>query len=76
MAVGFTAGWTSPALESMDEANSTLTLTDDQKSWVGSLMPLSALTGSIIGGYLLDVLGRKMLICFCGPPFIIGEFHN
>ena len=73
MAVGFTSGWTSPALQSMNEPNSTLTLTENEMSWVGSLMPLSALAGSLIGGYLLDRLGRKMLICLCGVPFVIGE---
>lgn len=72
MAVGFTAGWTSPALASMQEANSTLNITAEQESWVGSLMPLSALTGSILGGYLVDAIGRKMLICLCGPPFIVA----
>ncbi|KAB7504384.1 Facilitated trehalose transporter Tret1 [Armadillidium nasatum] len=45
MAVGFSAAYTSPALASMSEPNSTLNITDEQKSWVGSLMPLSALTG-------------------------------
>lgn len=53
--------------------SSTLTVTEEQKSWIGALMPLSALIGSIIGGYLIDALGRKMLILLCGPPFIIGE---
>jgi len=72
MAVGFTAGWTSPALASMERPNSTLHLTEDQQSWVGSLMPLSALLGSLVGGWLIEVLGRKMLICFCGPPFILA----
>uniref|UniRef100_A0A2P2HXB0 Facilitated trehalose transporter Tret1-2 homolog n=1 Tax=Hirondellea gigas TaxID=1518452 RepID=A0A2P2HXB0_9CRUS len=72
MAVGFTAGWTSPALVSMDMPNSTINVTEDQKSWVGSLMPLSALTGSIVGGYLVEAIGRKMLICVCGPPFILA----
>lgn len=96
MAVGFTAAYTSPALESLDAAanasleamnttledfNSTLDdaanpplmVTEEQKSWIGSLMPLSALFGSIMGGYFLDALGRKMVILLCGPPFIVGK---
>ncbi|XP_018025267.1 facilitated trehalose transporter Tret1-2 homolog isoform X2 [Hyalella azteca] len=72
MAVGFTAGWTSPALESMKEPNSTLEINSDQESWVGSLMPLSALVSSVVGGYLVEAIGRKMLICLCGPPFIVA----
>ena len=69
------------SLEALDDLNSTanssfstpLTVTEEQKSWIGSLMPLSALVGSIIGGYLIDALGRKMVILICGPPFIVGE---
>ncbi|XP_063604196.1 facilitated trehalose transporter Tret1-like [Penaeus indicus] len=73
MAVGFSAAYTSPALASLDAPNSTLTVDEDQKSWIGSLMPLSALTGSFIGGYLIDAIGRKMVILLCGPPFILGK---
>ncbi|ROT66788.1 gastric caeca sugar transporter [Penaeus vannamei] len=72
MAVGFSAAYTSPALASLDAPNSTLTVNEDQKSWIGSLMPLSALTGSFIGGYLIDAIGRKMVILLCGPPFILA----
>ncbi|XP_068228808.1 facilitated trehalose transporter Tret1-like [Palaemon carinicauda] len=73
MAVGFSAGYTSPALASMSSDNSTnFNVTEEEKSWIGSLMPLSALTGSIIGGYFIDALGRKMVILMCGPPFILA----
>ncbi|KAK8737587.1 hypothetical protein OTU49_004551 [Cherax quadricarinatus] len=72
MAVGFSAAYTSPALASLSSANSTINVTEEEKSWIGSLMPLSALTGSIIGGYLIDALGRKMVILLCGPPFILA----
>lgn len=72
MAVGFSAGYTSPALASMASDNATFSVTEEEKSWIGSLMPLSALTGSIIGGYFIDALGRKMVILLCGPPFILA----
>ncbi|KAK7069795.1 Sugar transporter [Halocaridina rubra] len=72
MAVGFSAAYTSPALASLSNDNSTMNVTEEEKSWIGSLMPLSALTGSIIGGYLIDALGRKMVILLCGPPFILA----
>ncbi|MPD01444.1 Facilitated trehalose transporter Tret1 [Portunus trituberculatus] len=57
----------------LEALSSTLTVNEEQKSWIGSLMPLSALIGSILGGYLVDALGRKMVILLCGPPFIVGE---
>lgn len=72
MAVGYSAAYTSPALASLSSPNSTLNVTEEEKSWIGSLMPLSALTGSILGGFLIDSLGRKMVILLCGPPFILA----
>lgn len=41
-----------------------------QASWVGSLMPLFALFGGIIGGTLIEYLGRKTTILMTGFPFI------
>ncbi|XP_050666262.1 facilitated trehalose transporter Tret1-like [Leptidea sinapis] len=67
--VGFSSGYTSPALPSMNE---TLTLTSEEGSWVGGLMPLAALIGGIIGGPLIEYLGRKGTIMSTAIPFFVG----
>ncbi|XP_038208433.1 facilitated trehalose transporter Tret1-like [Zerene cesonia] len=67
--VGFSSGYTSPALLSM---NQTLSMTNDENSWVGGLMPLAALLGGILGGPLIEYLGRKMTILCTAIPFFIG----
>ncbi|CAH0592400.1 unnamed protein product [Chrysodeixis includens] len=71
MIIGFSAAYTSPALVTM--TNSTIiSVTEEQASWVGSLMPLAALVGGIIGGPLVDYIGRRRTILFLAPPFFLG----
>ncbi|XP_073989536.1 facilitated trehalose transporter Tret1-like isoform X2 [Rhodnius prolixus] len=72
MVVGFSSAYTSPALESMKQPGSTLHITEQQTSWIASLMPLSALLGGIIGGALVETLGRKKTILLTAIPFGIS----
>ncbi|XP_076658649.1 trehalose transporter 1 isoform X2 [Halictus rubicundus] len=71
MVVGYSSGYTSPALVSMrDNATSTFEVTDQMGSWIGSVMPLAALVGGIAGGPSIEYLGRKNTILGTAPPFI------
>ncbi|XP_026731363.1 facilitated trehalose transporter Tret1-like isoform X2 [Trichoplusia ni] len=71
MIIGFSSAYTSPALVTM--MNSTeISVTQEQGSWVGSLMPLAALVGGVIGGPLVDYIGRRRTILFLAPPFFLG----
>lgn len=45
---------------------------DIKASWVGGLMPLAGLAGGIIGGPLIEYLGRRNTILFTAVPFIIS----
>lgn len=68
---GYSSGYTSPALASMTQANSTIPVNDQQASWIGSLMPLNALIGGIVGGSIVEKFGRKATIMATGPPYIL-----
>ena len=41
-------------------------------SWFSSLMPLGAILGTIVGGRLVDVLGRKTSLLLMTLPFSVG----
>lgn len=69
MNVGFSSGYTSPAVLTM---NITLDITKEEITWVGGLMPLAALVGGIVGGPLIEYLGRKKTIMGTAVPFTIG----
>ncbi|XP_049877878.1 facilitated trehalose transporter Tret1-like [Pectinophora gossypiella] len=71
MIVGFSSAYTSPALVTM-ENSTTITVTKEQASWVGGLMPLAALAGGVLGGPLVDYIGRRRTILFTAPPFFVG----
>ncbi|XP_041974758.1 facilitated trehalose transporter Tret1-like [Aricia agestis] len=71
MIVGYSSAYTSPALVTMQ--NSTrISVSDEEASWVGGLMPLAGLAGGIIGGQLVDYIGRKRTILFTAIPFFVG----
>ncbi|KAJ8735514.1 hypothetical protein PYW07_007134 [Mythimna separata] len=67
--VGFSSGYTSPALISMNE---TLSMTKEEGTWVGGLMPLAALVGGIAGGPLIECIGRRWTIMGMAFPFFLG----
>ncbi|CAB0041002.1 unnamed protein product [Trichogramma brassicae] len=73
MVVGFASSYTSPALTTMKDRNITSFQVDDETgSWIGSLMPLSALFGGIAGGPLIEYIGRRNTILFTAFPFIFS----
>ncbi|KAF6208564.1 hypothetical protein GE061_017022 [Apolygus lucorum] len=71
-AVGFTSAYTGPALVSMNQTSSTVQPTDQEASWIASLMPLSALLGGIFGGLLIEAWGRKGTIMATAFPFTLS----
>ncbi|XP_014356192.2 facilitated trehalose transporter Tret1 [Papilio machaon] len=71
MIVGFSSAYTSPALVTMENSTS-ISVSEEQASWVGGLMPLAALVGGVIGGPLVDYIGRRRTILSTAIPFFIG----
>lgn len=67
--VGFSSGYTSPALPSMNE---TFLFTPEEESWVGGLMPLAALVGGVVGGALIEYVGRRLTIIGTAIPYLVG----
>ncbi|KAL4702943.1 hypothetical protein ACJJTC_008721 [Scirpophaga incertulas] len=67
--VGFSSGYTSPALAKMKDD---MKLSEEEGSWIGGLVPLAGLAGSILGGPLIGFLGRRTAITATAVPFLIG----
>ncbi|XP_044741584.1 facilitated trehalose transporter Tret1-like isoform X2 [Chrysoperla carnea] len=73
LTVGFVSAYTSTALTSIrEDETAPFTVNEEQESWIGSLMPLSALVGGIVGGPLIEYIGRKRTILMSAIPFIIS----
>lgn len=49
-----------------------LIMTDEESSWLGSILFLFHPFGAIISGYILEYVGRKKIMIAIGVPFFVG----
>lgn len=79
--MGTTLGWSSPVGPQILLTNQTLNitdnvwllqLTDEEMSWVGSLLNIGGLLGSLSGGFLMNTFGARTVMMSLSVPFVIG----
>uniref|UniRef100_A0A1B6E0I4 Major facilitator superfamily (MFS) profile domain-containing protein n=1 Tax=Clastoptera arizonana TaxID=38151 RepID=A0A1B6E0I4_9HEMI len=72
IAFGSELAWTSPALPYLSSANSTLPISPEEGSWIGSLLAIGAIVGALPAGYISDIYGRKLVCAALSVPFILS----
>ncbi|XP_048368812.1 solute carrier family 2, facilitated glucose transporter member 8 [Sphaerodactylus townsendi] len=73
LSFGFVLGYSSPAIPALKKSIiPELRLDDNQASWFGSIVTLGAAAGGILGGYMVDKVGRKLSLMLCALPYVIG----
>lgn len=68
---GTSVGWTSPFLPVLLSDDSPLpsgSITSEEASWIGSLLCLGAIVGTISVGFLADLIGRKKTALLLAIP--------
>ncbi|KYN02230.1 Facilitated trehalose transporter Tret1 [Cyphomyrmex costatus] len=70
--IGLANGWTSPYLAQLTDENALFHVTDEEGSWIASLLPLGRLLGAVIGPLILECIGSKMSILSTGLPMIVS----
>lgn len=74
LSFGCTIGWLSPALPLLQSIETPLIsgpMTTEQVSWTGSTLPLGALAGNIIYGYLMVRIGSKTCLMSLAVPQLV-----
>lgn len=66
---GMHYGWPSPSLPKLLDQNSTISISNDEGSWMAVMPLMGAVLGSLIVGTTIDILGRKRTIMMCTFPF-------
>lgn len=69
---GYASAYTGASTDSMKAYKGKFQITEHDISWIGSLQPLFATFGSILGGVMLEKLGRRWSIILGRIPFIPG----
>lgn len=75
MSLGYVDGWTSNALPFLQDKSiktKESPLTDEEASWIGSLVALGAMLGSLPSTLLADAVGRKITILLLTIPFLVS----
>ncbi|XP_017754233.1 PREDICTED: facilitated trehalose transporter Tret1-like [Eufriesea mexicana] len=68
--IGTALAWTSPVLPRLYAADSFLSITEEQGSWVSSLLALGAIGGALPSGSMADKMGRKKSLLMLSFPFL------
>ncbi|KAJ9590313.1 hypothetical protein L9F63_027847, partial [Diploptera punctata] len=71
---GLVFGFSAVAIPQLEEPTSFIKVDEDQASWIASLSSLSTPFGCLLGGYLMDVIGRKRTLIITEIPLIVGWF--
>lgn len=73
LSFGFVLGYSSPAipdLTAIDDPH--LKLNSDQASWFGSIVTVGAAAGGLLGGWMVQRMGRKLTLMASSVPFVFG----
>jgi MFS family permease len=73
--VGASIGWASPSLPFLQSDETILSepLSSEEASWVGSLLALGALFGTLLFGWLSETIGRFWATLLTAIPQLVRE---
>uniref|UniRef100_A0A8C6U1N5 Solute carrier family 2, facilitated glucose transporter member 8 n=1 Tax=Neogobius melanostomus TaxID=47308 RepID=A0A8C6U1N5_9GOBI len=73
LSFGFVLGYSSPAIPDLTNIDDPrLRLDTNQASWFGSIVTIGAAVGGLLGGWMVQRLGRKLSLMASAVPFVCG----
>ncbi|KAK1136083.1 hypothetical protein K0M31_000652 [Melipona bicolor] len=70
--VGTALAWTATVVPQLSSANSWLFITEEQGSWISSLLAVGATAGALCSGSMADKMGRKKSLLLLSVPFLVS----
>lgn len=70
--VGMVSGWTSPYLAKFASPNPELAVTNEDASWIASIIGIGRIFGAILGVVTVDKIGSKSSVTLAGVPLAVG----
>lgn len=71
---GSSCGWTSPSIPILESAESPLPtgpISKSDTSWIGSILCVGGIVGTIVYGWMSDKYGRKIPTCLIAVPQVV-----
>ncbi|KAK4873404.1 hypothetical protein RN001_015433 [Aquatica leii] len=59
---GLHLGWPSPSVPQLLSSSSVISLTNDEGSWLASILLIGGICGAILSAVILDIIGRKKMM--------------
>lgn len=72
VSAGTALAWTSPVGDQLTHVNSTLPISSEEMSWVGSFLAIGAFVGALPAGVLAERIGRKYTTIIIAIPYLIS----
>ncbi|XP_024943558.1 facilitated trehalose transporter Tret1 isoform X2 [Cephus cinctus] len=70
---GMTLGWSSPICPYLKSGQSFLpAITDEEESWISSLLAIGAIVGAVPFGKVADRIGRKKAVVIPALPYLVS----
>ncbi|XP_014203272.1 facilitated trehalose transporter Tret1-like [Copidosoma floridanum] len=70
--VGTALAWTSPVMFSLKSADSFLPVSEEQSSWISSLLAIGSMLGALPAGMFANAVGRKRSLLALAVPFLLS----
>ncbi|XP_043269296.1 uncharacterized protein [Venturia canescens] len=70
--VGTALAWTSPVLPKLSAEGSWFPVSEEEGSWVSSLLAIGAIAGALPSGTLSEKIGRKKALLALAGPFLVS----
>ncbi|KAI5712054.1 hypothetical protein M8J76_005867 [Diaphorina citri] len=69
---GMVFGFSAAATSQLISRDSPYRITSDESTWIASLSAIGTMVGCVLGGYMMDLVGRKMTLIITEVPTILG----